>query len=367
MVVYRKANVKVLYLCDFDLSRGTGKDRATNQKLQALKGQVKELKIVSHSGGGAFFRLLSSVFLDLKTVLLILWWRPDWLISRGYVGFFSQALCNYLGVVTVREIHANALEELSLLPYKGVKLKVISLLARHAHQVDLSAKVRIFNHPDLLAWYQANGLSGEHDFFVYNGFSPSAASNLSRSAARRKFGLSNDDKLIVFVGAASKWHGVEYMVELQRNLSKSGESIRVVFGGGNVSSFDPEGLCLNFTPLDDKGCADLIRAADFCALPVKQNRVSPGSPLKLYDYIVNERFVLAQASTNGYSDEVERFGIGITVDFSSTETAHVAVREAFKASLPFPYPACNASWSDRMAEWVAGIELAVSRSQSLEG
>jgi hypothetical protein len=51
--------VRILYLCDFDLSRGTGKDRATLQKLQALEGKVDQLRVVSHTFGGAFFRLLS--------------------------------------------------------------------------------------------------------------------------------------------------------------------------------------------------------------------------------------------------------------------------------------------------------------------
>src|SRR5690606_4830920 len=101
-------------------------------------------------------------------------------------------------------------------------------------------------------------------------------------------------RIVVFVGAASKWHGVEYLVELQREFDQRGENIKVVVGGGDIAEFDKEGRCINFTPLGDQGCAELIRAADFCLLPVKQNRLSPGSPLKLYDYIANERLVFAQ-------------------------------------------------------------------------
>lgn len=348
-------NVKVLYLCDFDLSRGTGKDRATFQKVRALEKKVEKLKVVSHTFGGPLFRFFSIFLLDLKATFFILLERPDWLISRGYVGFFTQSVSKFLGVTTVREVHAFALEESSLLPYSGLKSKVISLLARLANKIDLSADIRIFNHPDLLAWYEDQGMAGKSDFFVYNGFDYSAKCNLSKAKARTKFGFKEKDRIVVFTGAASKWHGVEYIIELKRFLNVHEDNIVFAFGGGDISSFDPDRLCVNFSPLDERGCAELICAADFCALPVKHNRVSPGSPLKLYDYIVNERYVLAQSGTKGYSDEVLRFGIGKEVDFTSKDKARTALLEAFDADWPECYPKCPVSWSDRMDLWIEGI------------
>jgi glycosyltransferase involved in cell wall biosynthesis len=198
-------------------------------------------------------------------------------------------------------------------------------------------------------------MTKKYDFFVYNGFDPDAKSTITRTQARRKFNIPEADRVIVFIGAASKWHGVEYLIELQKEFERHGDNIKIVFGGGDIRQFDKDNLCSNFSPMNDKDCAILIRAADFCALPVKKNRMSPGSPLKLYDYIANERLVLAQANTVGYSDEVEKFSIGFSVDFTNPLGARQAILEAFEAEWSGQYPKCNASWSDRMDVWVAKI------------
>lgn len=347
--------LNVVYLCDFDLTKSTGKDRATRQKLSALRGLVDDLFVVSNPFKSQIFRILAILIIDIKASSILLFRKPDVFISRGYSGWISMLTARVLSIKTAREIHADALEELSLLPYHGVKLRALGLLARHAHKMDLSADVRIFNHPDLMEGYRKRGMTGEQDFFTYNGYAPGERSYLSRSKARKKFGLSQDDRILVFVGAASKWHGVEYLVELQREFNQRSENIKVVFGGGDIKEFDREGECINFTPLGDHGCADLIRAADFCLLPVKKNRLSPGSPLKLYDYISNERFVFAQKETNGYSDEVEKLNIGMPIDFTTPSRASVQIIDAFRESWPEDYPKCKASWEDRMAYWVTGL------------
>ncbi|MGC8121074.1 hypothetical protein [Marinobacter sp. VGCF2001] len=349
--------LNVVYLCDFDLTKSTGKDRATRQKLSALGGLVNDLVVVSNPFESQFFKILAIFFIDIKASVILFFRKPDVFISRGYSGWLSMVTARALSIKTAREIHADALEELSLLPYRGVKLKALGLLARHAHKMDLSADVRIFNHPDLMEGYRKRGINGEQDFFTYNGYAPGERSYLSRSQAREKFGFSQDDRILVFVGAASKWHGVEYLVELQREFDQRGENIKVVFGGGDITEFDRERVCINFTPLDGHGCAELIRAADFCLLPVKKNRLSPGSPLKLYDYISNERFVFSQKETNGYSDEVERLNIGISVDFTTPSIASCQIIDAFIESWPEDYPQCKTSWEDRMAHWVSNLSL----------
>lgn len=353
-------NLNILYLCDFDLSKGAGKDRATRQKLNALKSKISRLKVISNNFKSSFLRLLAVLFLDVKALTYLLIKRPDWFISRGYAGGLSLLVAKALGILTIREVHANALEESSLLPYKGFKLWVIKNMANLTHKIDMSADVRIFNHPDLLEWYQKSGLAGPRDFYTYNGYDPESKCSISKSNARKIFGFEKDDRVLVFVGAASKWHGVDYLVQLQSEFNSHGDNVKIVFGGGSIAEFDHEGICLSFSPLGDEGCAQLVRAADFCMLPVKANRVSPGSPLKLYDYIVNERFILAQSDTNGYSDEVERFSVGAPIDFTDSVSARKQILSAFQADWSRKYPMCPVSWSDRMDEWVEGIERKIT-------
>ena len=348
--------VRVLYLCDFNLSRFSGKDRATRQKLSALRSKVSEFYLVSDESKSFFSRCFSIFFLDIKAAMVLLRCKPNVFISRGYCGFIGILVAKLMSVITIREVHANAIEEAHLLPYHGLKLLLIKWLARWAHMLDLWVDVRIFNHPDLLSYYEDKKWTKKNDFYTYNGFDADSKSCIVKKDARIKFGIPLDAKVIVFVGAASKWHGVDYLVNLKRCFDEHKDNVEVVFGGGNICQFDPDNICVNISPLDDNGCAELIRSSDLCALPVKNNRVSPGSPLKLYDYIVNERFVLAQSCTNGYSDEVERLGVGVAVDFSCPEAARLDILQALTFFESKEYPECAVSWDDRVDIWLRKID-----------
>jgi len=345
----------IIYSCDFDLRRTEGKERATKDKLSALSGKVREVKVFSSPFENQILKLISVLLVDIVSAINVLIKRPDFFISRGYVGWLPQKVARFLGVTTVRELHADALGESDLLPYQGVKLQLIKALALLSHRIDAGANVRIFNHPDLLSWYRENGNFGESDFHVYNGYSPESVSNLTKSEARQLFGIGANEKIAVFVGAVSKWHGVDFLVALQAELMALGSDIRIVIGGGDASAFDPENLCISYTPMDSAGCFNLIKASDLCLLPVKNNRASPGSPLKLYDYLSNERFVLAQADTNGYSDEVVKYGVGWTVDFSDAKATAEKVVTIFESALPDRFPDCPVTWSHRIDEWLRGL------------
>ena len=120
---------------------------------------------------------------------------------------------------------------------------------------------------------------------------------------------------------------------------------------------DADEVLKNITPLDDRESANLIKVADACLLPVKNNRVSPGSPLKLYDYIVNDAWVIAQENTNGYSDEVDTYGIGIVTDFTNPQKARNDILNFLTTLSDSPkYPSVDLSWNIRMSEWITIIE-----------
>ena len=85
-------------------------------------------------------------------------------------------------------------------------------------------------------------------------------------------------------------------------------------------------------------------------LPVKGNRVSPGSPLKLYDYMKHSKFIIVQQGMLGYCDEVERYGKGVCVDFKDpSEVAAILGNVDFNMSIltePREF-----SWNARMKTW----------------
>lgn len=345
-------NCKVLYACSFGLDGDSGHRRATRQKLDAL-GRLVDLQVVSAVRKGKMGRLLELPLIEARTALKLLTWRPDFVVSRGHVGPAFQWLARRLGVATVREVHANADEEVSMIEggiARRVGLRALSAVSASA---DRSAELRIFNNPALMRWFHQHHSFSAQDLVVYNGCSQNSASTATRAVARKRLGLAPGSIYLVFTGSASEWHGIEYLVSLQERFNAEGDGITIVCGGGKIAEkLDPDGLLLNIHPLGEAGCADLIRAGDLALLPVKNNRVSPGSPLKLYDYIANQGWIVTQEGLPGYSDEVERFGVGIATDFRDARRARNDVLALLdKSRKCAAYPVVDVSWDQRMREW----------------
>lgn len=359
--------MKILYACDFYISKElNGKNRATAQKLKAL-GELCELTIVCAQRQSRLLRAFEIVRIELRCVHVLFKTRPDFFISRGYVGFISCFISKLLAVQTVREVHADVLGEIPLLRFNGLTRKIVSFASIISDLLNRMSDIRIFNHPYLMRWYQEKVCSQKkNDFFSYNGFDPDAVSHLSKYEARSRMSIDQDATCLVFVGGASEWHGVEYLISLQKEFIHAGDDIQIIVGGGDISSYDPAELCRNITPLDSDGCAKLIRAADLCLLPVKQNRVSPGSPLKLYDYIANGRFVAAQKGVSGYDDEVITHKVGLSLDFTDSASARSAIID-YLALNRFDYDGSvvPVSWADRMRVWLENLNRALSSPSRL--
>ncbi|MBE0505983.1 MAG: glycosyltransferase family 4 protein [Marinospirillum sp.] len=342
--------MRVLYLCDFDLSRYSGKDRATRQKLRALSKCVEQLDCLS--ANSRFNKGFNVVLLDFKAFYFILKKRPDVFVSRGYAGFFSLVLCKVLRIKSVREIHSDPKDELQYLD-KPKLVKLAIYVASHlSHFLDKNSDKRIFNHPLLKAWYESKYGWKTGNYFVYNGFSVDDLVEYEKYSCRKQFGFSDNVNYIAFTGSASYWHGVDYLVELQRELNRICSNVKIVCAGGKVPvELDPDKIIKNITPLDDVGCAKIICAADACILPVKDVRVSPGSPLKLYDYISHKKPVITQNDLVGYSDEVERYGCGLLVDFSEPKLAAFEIINFIDSIVLPEFDVTVFSWDSRMREW----------------
>lgn len=347
--------MKILYICNFNLNNSEGRDRATRQKLAALKKHVTKLDII-HSSFNSKFKLLELILIELKGIFFILKNKPDLLISRGYVGYFTQKIANYRKIKTIREIHADLQGELQQLKKTNIEKLLLIPFVYLNNKIDKNADIRIFNHPKLMDWYKNKIFNCKNDFYVYNGFSEDAKSSLSKVNARNKFLLKNEYRYFVFVGAASYWHGVDYLVSLQLELNKINSNIKIICGGGEIPrELDPKQLLINIYPLNEYECANLISASDACLLPVRDSRISPGSPLKLYDYILHNKFIITQQSVLGYSDEVQKYKFGIEIDFMNPkETAKkLSNLDITEAKYDFIN---NFSWEERMKKWLNNIE-----------
>ena len=345
----------VVYLCNFNLKDAVGgKDRATRQKIEALEKQSSKFKAYYLSKDGELYNVIMSLWLDLCCGFYILYRKPDFFISRGSVGYFSLLMAKLVGAVSAREVHAISSNETHLLPFgKGKKL-LLKYYFKIFRGLQRLADVRIFNHPFLLEHYQQEGRAKENDFFCYNGYSPSSVNNFSEEDVYEKYGLSADQEYLVFTGSVSKWHGVDYLISLQEEFNKHGDSYQIIIAGGNSSVYDPDSLCVNISPLNDVGCSEILTIASLCLLPVKNNRISPGSPLKLYDYIGHKKYVIAE-DIAGYSDEVENYQVGIAVDFTDavkTRKEIIKYLDQIKLLSEKDYPLAPVTWDDRVAYWL---------------
>lgn len=355
--------MKIAYLCDFDFSRSSGKDRATRQKLEALSNNVENIKVFNLRKSNHYYKLLMGIILDLECSYYILRESPDILISRGNTGFLSHLSAKNRGALTVREIHASTKGELDLLPYHGVKKLVLKNIFSLFHKLDLLSDIRIFNHPFLLDFYKKNEWSKPEDFYCYNGFDGSQGKKeYSRQDVLKKYNLDEKSKYLVFIGSVSAWHGAEYLVSLQNEFIKNNDNFKIIVAGGDLSKYDPNGICINITPLDDIACDELISIGEACLLPVKNNRISPGSPLKLYDYIKNRKPVIAQDIT-GYSDEVTAYNVGIGVNFEKPlETREAIINYLNQLDVKISdFESLEVSWDSRMKIWIENIEKVVNK------
>lgn len=348
----------IVYFCDFYLGNTVGgKDRATKQKIEALRKNAAQFKAFYLTKPGDFYKVFFGVLLDIQCALYLLRHKPDALIARGGSNYLSFFITKLLGIRTAREIHGVFDNEINLLPYKGLKLKAIVLITKFYSKLDAWADIRIFNHPFVYEYYKKQGETKQFDIVCYNGFAAGSVAPISKEQAREKYGLEENRKYLAFTGSVSEWHGVEYLVLLQQEFNKHGDNIRIVVGGGCMAKYDPNGLCINISPLNEVGCSEIITASDACLLPVKNNRISPGSPLKLYDYIAHKKYIFAQ-NIAGYADEVEKYEVGCAVDFSDAVLTRQEVVSFFNKNDQYDnmYGDKPVTWNDRISSWLENIK-----------
>lgn len=351
---------KIIYCVGFRVDDNHGKSRATRQKFLSLRKLFDESYFISLRRKGS--KVVGLLLLEFQLLHTIVRVKPDVVITRGFTGYFSRLYCKVLKILFVREVHADIISEADLLDKSLISKCIIKTLGRIYLPLEKGADKIIFNHPSLMDYFVSKyQFNSTNCFFVYNGFGPKDDVILTEPSNFNKY-FNSKFLNCVFVGAASKWHGVEYIVRVAKELDKQDIPIRFIMAGGKIETPLPSNM-VNITPLDADGCNQLVSMSDVCLLPVNNNRVSPGSPLKLYDYIANGKYILTQENVAGYSDEVKKYGFGDSVDFTNTKDSAkflVNLLERYKSNGNLllnkdEFSIDQFSWDTRMKEWVDDI------------
>ncbi|MDP2715679.1 hypothetical protein [Rheinheimera sp.] len=349
--------MKLFYLVGFDVHKSGGKSRATRQKMNVLSSMGGDVEVLNFFPYKNIPIFLSLPLLEIYVFLLIFIKRPSGIISRGCVGFLPLLACRLLGISYFREVHADIKDEVSLIRKGKFLLGIYKVVAEFTHFLDVNSESILFNHPLLLEKYCKKYSYSGNSFYSYNGYDTNFSVVEDLNNLRNKYNIPEGRVILSFTGSVSEWHGIDYIYEISKFLQNIAPEILILVAGGKLPDNLRRENILNISPLDSTGCDEIIQISHACLLPVKNNRVSPGSPLKLYDYIKYKAFVFAQEHTLGYSDEVLLYGNGILLDFSDTESAaRVIAARCKSAFLKKDIDIIRFSWQARMLAWIKFIE-----------
>lgn len=342
----------------------SGRSKASREKAAALQRIAPGSRSFFLPGSqGRLRRRLGAIALEAKYLLTVLrHGPPDAVVTRSALPWGALLVRLVYGVPVFKEMHADLGEEA---PAISGGNRLVEAALRLTHRADIwSARHSdgiIFNHRLLQRHVEQQYLPDDiPTTTVPNGCDPAAFRMLDRNACRQELGLSANGHYLVWVGTISPWHGVDTLPDLADQLPDDYEIIVV---GPTRTSYatrlvgNSDGRRLTFPGAVPPDVAmKYMNAADACLLPVAPLRVSPGSALKLYDYAACGAPIICQEETDGYSDVVLGYGIGIAVDFYDPASAADAITAFLPgASSLRPHIRSTAvasfSWDRRMEEW----------------
>lgn len=358
----------------------SGKEKATAEKISALRRAIRVVNVYQIDGYLLWFSpTIASFFLECRYFFCNIFskQKPEVIITRSIWGFGTYLVSKVRRVPVIHELHADFLDEAKIL-FKGKKLVLAKLLYRWSLFFLSRSSGIIFNNSRLEAYYKEKLPNISAPFIVVqNGTDVAAFYPMDQKAAQRRLGLDPHYKYLLFLGSMNPWHGVNYVLEVFRKVityyGSDSYRLLLVGGGGSMDSManDTSGHCTTVIVTGIVGhrtAKDYIASADLCLAPVCDRRVSPGSPLKLFDYAACGRPIAAQANVPGYGDVVTSYGLGISVDFTApSEAAGKIVK--FVCSGSFSHfqrynrqvAEDHFGWSNVISKWLVFSDYVISR------
>jgi glycosyltransferase involved in cell wall biosynthesis len=361
-------DTQIIYVAGYGLKKNTGRNKATLEKTDALREIAGELNFRFYHPASSSNRLVSylcMLFLDFKMLRTVLFLKKNTVVvERQAFMPLSNLILHYRRIRLIYELHADLREEIGLLN-KSILEKLLLRVSLLSEKFNLSlANGIIYNHP--LLQKQMQEKYPKPSICSYNGSNTTDFVVKDMQECRKVLSLDRAARYFLFAGMISRWHGVELLIEIFRQPAMKGCTLLLVSATDNKY--------VNELRRSAAGCSNIVfvnpvsvglsgvymSAADICLLPVNNVRASPGSPLKLYDYIACGKPVVAQKDMPGYSDEVERYGLGIAIDFRNPSFAADLMAQFLSVMDSRFYEINNrnvavtkVSWTERMKRWTA--------------
>lgn len=363
---------RVDYVAPIPRGGTSGRSKASTEKSQALLRVApgcRTFLLDARYERRPVRQLLAMLWLEVRYLLAGMRTRrpPEAIITRSPIPLGAYLVARLRRVPLIKEMHTDIADEAPVAFAARPVMKAGFLLL---HRFDVWSARRadglIFNNTALERHFRSRYLSADASTVtVPNGTNLSVFRMLDRRQCREELGLSSDRRYLVWVGAINPWHGVDQIFPLAEVLPPEYEVLVV---GKATSAYARElvkesgrGRARIVGAVPPEVAAKYINAADACLLPVAEVRVSPGSPLKLYDYAACGTPVICQQGTEGYSDIVCGTGIGIAVDFHDPESCARDIAEFIPSAQELrdhvrQVAEREFSWERRMSAWLQFVE-----------
>lgn len=340
-------NFNIDYSVSFQVEDGVGgKRKASLNKSQQMERLSKNFRFVSLNKTlakiiGVYFAAVWTEFAHSITIVFRKE-KPDIIFSRTFFGFFYNILSRIYFLKVVREVHTEFNDDSKIIFKKNIIKKKLGVLVNYFEVKSLKkADGIIFNNPDLEDYFiETYGLEKQKTISIYNACDPDEFFPGDKLEARNKLGLTHlpGDVLLLFIGSAIQWHGLEYLIEVFRIIQKSHPNYYLYIVGLTDSEYnlflkreyeDVENLKL-IDRVPTEAARLYINASDICMVTTAKILISQGSPTKLYDFIACGKPVISQKNVRGYGSVVDEHGLGCSIDFMNPVEAASDVIEFVK-------------------------------------
>lgn len=368
--------MRLIYIIQLDLDSNGSLAAVINEKVRSMKRILGTDNVtVWHPklGKNPILKYTKYVLFDFICALRLLRFkkgRDSKVIYRTIYFPMSHVVMKIKGIKSAYEMHADLKNEIPLLNKSKVEIFLLKVLAKFERMNLRKSEAVIYNHPVLLNKFKTRFL--KPSIYTYNGVNPDKFRPLDRNTCRSEIGWSSNIKIGLFLGSISKWHGVNYLIDIYNKINEESSDYHLYIVGATNTEYIRE---LKNTAKDNQSIkffdrvppedtVKYINASDYCLLPVNDNRTSPGSPLKLYEYVACGKPIITQENKLGYSDEVEKYKLGLALDLTLPETAAVKIMQFMNSDNQEQYLDSNRksaiehfNWDDRISKW---IELVVN-------
>lgn len=349
---------QLVYLVGFSSDEISGRGEGTRKKKESLGNLLGErftfIDVRLKIPGRLFNYILKSIVLSggiLKKIKKIRS-KETTLLVRDFplIALFKKIF----GISYCAEIHAATWEETGK---RGVQESILKWAMKMYYS---NAEKVIFNNSILENYYKEE-FGSNRSFVSYNagsiGTPPKFVSRSMQEAVR-----------IVYAGSIHPWHGLSRAVGHLIGLLDANVNVEVIIVSGTATPFADVTISklggysgVKIIRSGNKSVImDAIATADYCFLPVLLERVSPGSPIKLFDYIFQGKNVITYENLPGYSDVCESVGMGVFIPYEPKEDSPkltLTKSDRIKEGAVIRRAAKLHTWESRMKQWLVFLDL----------